>query len=990
MVEYALGIDVGTSYTAAVIAQISDGQVGATESLSLGSVGDTIPTAIYLPGDGTEIVGDAANRRGLTDPTHVSREFKRRLGDPQPIMIGGAPYSAQALMAKMLRHVTEIATRRMGEGPTYVAATHPANWGPYKLELFEQALQLADLDGAALISEPHAAAVSYASRERIADGSIVAVYDLGGGTFDAAVLRKTGGLFERLGASVGVEHLGGIDFDHALITHVVRELGDDWPEDSINDEVMLPALANLRKSLITAKELLSTEDQATIPVLLPQLQAEVHITRAQFEDSIRHRVGESLHALDKAIAGSGVGLSEIDAVVMVGGSSRIPLVQQQVAASVGRPVSLDADPKFPIARGAALAAETVHGRVTSAPVQPTPSPPAQTPPAQAAPAQTPPAQQQPPAQQAPPAQTPAQPAAAATPPAEAPATPASRPINIEPAAVNPPPARLVPDPEPQAPAPQVAATQPATAQPAATQQPAAQPADGVPLSAVTREPPSSDNQRKLVPALAAGAVAFVVIAGGAFALTRPSDDADDTSVLSASETQEVSSGDGDGVVISGGSTEAAEPATITLPSGAGMVEIEAGAYPVGLDQPGDYAPSAVAQLNAFHIDQHEVTNEEFAAFVAATGSSAPVDWAQGVAPAGEEQHPVDGINVEVAETYCGALNKRLPTEQEWEAAARGLGGSLYPWGDVLSDVELPSTGSYPVGSIPGNTSGSGVSDLSGGVWEWVSDPSAEIEEGKRILKGGANGLVRDAAYRLVADPGTPTIVASAGFRCAAAEVDPAAPAGVFDPDAVAILEARAESGDSAEALGAIIFSDDFTDPASGWQELKIDTQVSGYHAPDFFHLESSQPSQWVVSTRGVDFTDVSIETSVLVDNTGTEDGIFRYGLAVRADADGFLAFTVSPRTGTWAVLQATDDGTGNLVVSTVTEGRDPTIKGFGAKDTLRVDMNGNNFDFVVNGRLLTRLPAESGGGGDSGFFVETFDESKAHVHFDDFFVRELS
>ncbi len=982
MATYALGIDVGTSYTAAVIAELGPTGVTSTEVLSLGSIGDSIPTTVYLPGSGTEIVGDAANRRGLTDPTHVTREFKRRLGDPQPIMIGGAPYSAQALMAKMLRHVVSEATRRMGNGPTYVAATHPANWGPYKLELFEQALQLADLDGAAVLSEPHAAAISYASRERIDDGSVVAVYDLGGGTFDAAVLRKQGGLFELLGASVGVEHLGGIDFDQAVINHVVTELGDQWPADSINDEVMLPALANLRKNCISAKELLSNDDVATIPVLLPQVNTEVEITRTRFEESIRHRVDESLHALERAISGSGVGMHEVAAVLLVGGSSRIPLVQQQVAATIGRPVALDADPKFPIARGAALAAQSLAGRLAVAPPDEAASPPPATqPPAATSPAQPTAAPAAPPSQTinfAPPAAQPPAEHAAQTPPQPAPQAPA-QPAAPPPRLTEPPPAQ--PAPAQTAPA-QPAPVQPAPAQPVATHQPAA-PAHAVPTQ------PAAESKRNLVPILAAAGLGLLLVGGGVFAFTRGGDDGETAEIVAGSDDGNATDS-GDGLLISGGSSESAtEAPTLALASAEGMVEIESGSYPLGLNQQGDYAPATVAQVNTFFIDQYEITNEQFGAFVAATGSSAPADWAQGQVPTGEEQNPVDGINVAAAETYCASLNKRLPTEQEWEASARGLGGSLFPWGDDASAVALPSSGTYPVGSIADNVSASGVFDLSGNVWEWVSDPYAEIEEGRRILRGGANGLVRDGAFRLVADPDTPTLVASAGFRCAAAEVDPSVPGGQFDSSAVAVLETQTGTGTTA-ALGAVIFEDDFTDPTSGWQELEIDTQVSGYHAPDFFHLESSQPAQWVLSTRGVDFKDVSVETNVLVDNTGTDEGLFRYGLAVRANEEGFLAFTVSPRTGTWAVLEAKDDGSGVLTVSTITEGRDPTIKGFGARDTLRVDMDGSNFDFVVNGRLLTRLPAESGSGGDSGFYVETFDESKAHVHFDDFFVRELS
>ena len=184
---YDLGIDVGTSYTAAAVRRPD----GVVEVVGLGPIADNIPTVLYLGDDGTLIVGDAANRRSVIDPAGAAREFKRRMGDPTPMILRSSPFSAEALMARMIDYVTQRVADRERDLPRHTVVTHPANWGPYKLELFDQALRLAGAESATGLTEPQAAAIAYANEERVPTGSAVAVYDLGGGTFDAAVLRKT-------------------------------------------------------------------------------------------------------------------------------------------------------------------------------------------------------------------------------------------------------------------------------------------------------------------------------------------------------------------------------------------------------------------------------------------------------------------------------------------------------------------------------------------------------------------------------------------------------------------------------------------------------------------------------------------------------------------------------------------------------------------------------------------------------------------------------
>jgi len=348
---YHLGIDLGTTYTAAATARDDRVQV-----VPLGNRAAQIPSVIFLREDDTILVGEAAERRGQSDPGRVAREFKRRVGDPTPILVGATPYSAEALMAKLLGWVVSKVTELEGGPPERVAVTHPANWGTYKKDLLHQAVRLADLENVTFLSEPEAAALHYASNERVELGSIVAVYDLGGGTFDATVLAKTEAGFDVLGHPEGIERLGGIDFDEAVYAHVNAATGRALDGLDPADQQAVSAVARLRQETIAAKEALSADTDTTVPVLLPNLQTDVRLTRPEFEAMIRLRLADTIEAMRRAIRSAGITADQLTKVLLVGGSSRIPLVSQLVSTELGRPVALDAHPKHAIPLGAALAA----------------------------------------------------------------------------------------------------------------------------------------------------------------------------------------------------------------------------------------------------------------------------------------------------------------------------------------------------------------------------------------------------------------------------------------------------------------------------------------------------------------------------------------------------------------------------------------------------------------------------------------------------------
>ncbi|GLB65625.1 Hsp70 family protein [Arthrobacter mangrovi] len=354
---YVLGIDVGTSFTAAAVARTGSQGPAGPQSFHLGQRAATIPSVVFLGGDGQVLVGDAAERRAVDQPERVVREFKRRVGDSVPIVVGDRFAAPEELLATMARWVVDRATEREGSAPLAVTVSHPASWGGYKSELLRQALAQAGLADAALVSEPEAAALHYASQERVPEGSLVAVYDLGGGTFDAAVLRKDSSTsFSPLGRPDGIDQLGGADFDEAVFNHVTASAAEAFDGLDTADPAVLLALARLRRECTEAKEALSSDSEATIPVLLPGAQTQVRLVRQEFEAMIDDAIGQTIGTLRNTLEAAGVDPVQLSAVLLIGGSSRIPLVAQQLSAELDRPLAIDADPKASISLGAALAA----------------------------------------------------------------------------------------------------------------------------------------------------------------------------------------------------------------------------------------------------------------------------------------------------------------------------------------------------------------------------------------------------------------------------------------------------------------------------------------------------------------------------------------------------------------------------------------------------------------------------------------------------------
>ncbi len=354
--SYWLGIDVGTTFTAAAVCRAESGRRGLPEVVGLGTRSSVVSSVVYLGADGQVVVGDAAQRRALTDPERVVREFKRRIGDDVPMVIGGLPYSAPEITAKVLRWVIEQVAHREGGPATAIVVTHPAGWGSYKITTMAAAVRAAGLPQITWCTEPEAAAASYARTERIDPGATIAVYDLGGGTFDTAVVRKTGAqTFTTLGAPQGLDQLGGADFDDLVFSHVLTAV-PALAQLNPHDPATLAATAALRRECTEAKEALSADTDVTIPVLAPGIHTQVRLIRAEFEDLIRPHITDTIHALRHALRHADVDPTDLDAILLVGGSSRIPLIAQLLSTELGRPIATDTDPQTAIALGAALSA----------------------------------------------------------------------------------------------------------------------------------------------------------------------------------------------------------------------------------------------------------------------------------------------------------------------------------------------------------------------------------------------------------------------------------------------------------------------------------------------------------------------------------------------------------------------------------------------------------------------------------------------------------
>ncbi len=347
-VGYDLGVDLGG--TTVVAAVLRDGATHA-EAVVLGSDGATaLPATAHRGGDGAVRTGEDAERHAALEPDRVVRDITSRLGDEVPLVVGGEPWSADDVAAEIVLAAVRRVAAREGGAARALAVTHPSGWGPHRERTLRRALVRVGLGHATLIAESRAAALA-GSR-----GTVAGVYDLGGRSFRAAVVRRgRAGGAEVLADSGSPDRAGGSDIDAAVLALVREELGGEVEsalEELPEDEARV-GLAALRASAHDAKEQLSADTEARVAVSLGTLQTTVRITRADLEARITPLVAATVESFAGTVDAAGVPL---DDVVLVGGSARIPLVARLLAEELGRPVHPGADPVTVTAQGAALAA----------------------------------------------------------------------------------------------------------------------------------------------------------------------------------------------------------------------------------------------------------------------------------------------------------------------------------------------------------------------------------------------------------------------------------------------------------------------------------------------------------------------------------------------------------------------------------------------------------------------------------------------------------
>ncbi|MDQ3904424.1 MAG: Hsp70 family protein, partial [Actinomycetota bacterium] len=355
--SYWLGIDVGTTVTAAAVCR----EDRPAEAVVLDGGSAVIPSVLYLSDGGQVVVGAAAVRHSVTDPDRVVRGFIERVGDEVPMVIGGQTCTASQLVTRLIGWVVDQVASQHGGPAAGILVTHPIGWGEYKRDVLAAALASVKLPPVRLCPAPHAAAASYAATQAVTPGHTLAVYDLGGTTFHATVLRATGSTeFTVLGRPHSLAQLGGANFDDAVFGHVLAAT-PALAELDVDDPATLAATATLRRQCTVATQALSADTEVTIPVTAPGITTSVRLHRAEFDDMIRPQLAETIQALHRTLDSAQLAPSQLNTVLLVGGSSRIPLVAQLLSTEFNQPVTIDADPATTIARGAAtLATPDTH------------------------------------------------------------------------------------------------------------------------------------------------------------------------------------------------------------------------------------------------------------------------------------------------------------------------------------------------------------------------------------------------------------------------------------------------------------------------------------------------------------------------------------------------------------------------------------------------------------------------------------------------------
>ncbi len=366
-----IGIDLGTTNSCVSVFEGNEPVVIANSEGKR-----TTPSVVGFVKDGDRKVGDPAKRQAITNPQNTIYSIKRFMGETYEqcrkecervpfkvineggyprVEIEGRKYTPQEISAMVLQKMKKTAEDYLGEEVTEAVVTVPAYFSDSQRQATKEAGQIAGLNVRRIVNEPTAAALAYGIDKANKDMKI-AVFDLGGGTFDISILEFGGGVFEVLSTN-GDTHLGGDDFDQAIIDWLVQEFKNDEGADLRQDPM---AMQRLKEAAEKAKIELSssTSTEINLPYIMPVGGVPKHLvktlTRAKFEQLAHHLIQACLAPCQKAIADAKLSTSDIDEVILVGGSSRIPAVQTLVKNYFGKEPSKGVNPDEVVAVGAAI------------------------------------------------------------------------------------------------------------------------------------------------------------------------------------------------------------------------------------------------------------------------------------------------------------------------------------------------------------------------------------------------------------------------------------------------------------------------------------------------------------------------------------------------------------------------------------------------------------------------------------------------------------
>ncbi|MEE1031450.1 MAG: molecular chaperone DnaK [Ruminococcus sp.] len=352
----AIGIDLGT--TNSCVAVTENGQPVIIPN-STG--GRTSPSVVAFTKNGERLVGDIAKRQMATNAQRTISSVKRHMGTEWCTRIDGKDYKAQTISAMVLAQLKKDAESFTGETVTDAVITVPAYFNDAQRQATKDAGKIAGLNVLRIINEPTSAALSYGLNH--AEPQKVMVYDLGGGTFDVSVIEIADGVIEVL-ATAGDNHLGGDDFDQRIVEWIIREFKAQHRVDLSKD---ITALYRVQEAAEQAKKELSTAESTNInlPYLMQVRGEAVHpdimLTRGKYQELVRDLVDRTAGPVQNALRDAGISPSQLSRVLLVGGSTRMPIVQEKVKMLTGKEPSRNINPDECVAMGAAILASTLTG-----------------------------------------------------------------------------------------------------------------------------------------------------------------------------------------------------------------------------------------------------------------------------------------------------------------------------------------------------------------------------------------------------------------------------------------------------------------------------------------------------------------------------------------------------------------------------------------------------------------------------------------------------